>query len=738
MVHSAAAASVIQALELGDYQTAIAHCHDWLTSEPGAVSAYWYLGVAALLDGNETLAQSAWLEGLMLAEDGSAATAKSELIQLLKITAAEQAKQQNYSLAWVLYRYLQEFNPEDLEAVLHMAQMEALQHYLWTDRQGTEAAIALLQKQQPMPVTSDLLVQTLQLLLQDDPLAEETLAFATACTDFALQHLKIAELQMVLHQTAVKVRCDENQPLMAVKYGELCLRLDPDSLPTVNLMASLYQGINDYSQALTMARQADRLSHSRLDQIFTKHLLLLTLMGSGSHWAEVELLFSQLQNLIKDFCAAPPTPISRHELVFLPSLGFLFPHFRDYPQTDRPLMNQLGQICCQSLTQQESDRQQRYQATWKTSCREPDRPLKIGYLSSCFRTHPVGFLARGLLQHHDCHQFQPHLYFVSYKSKVFDPIQHWYESQGFPVFKAAKDGLEIAEQIHRDGIDILIDLDSITIQTEILALKPAPIQATWLGFDAAGCPAVDYFIADPYVLPEQAQAYYGEKIWRLPQTYLAIDGLEVGLPTLRREDLGIPADAPVYFSSQRGNKRNPHLIRLQMQILKAVPGSYFLIKGQSDQAAVQEVFLQMAEAEGISVDRLKFPPLVNTCEEHRANLRIANIILDTYPYNGATTTLEALWMEVPVVTLVGQQFSARNSYTFLSNAGVTEGIAWSDAEYVEWGVRLGQDQALRDRISLKLKAAKQRAPLWDARKFTREMETAYQSMWKTYLDTLLP
>lgn len=118
---------------------------------------------------------------------------------------------------------------------------------------------------------------------------------------------------------------------------------------------------------------------------------------------------------------------------------------------------------------------------------------------------------------------------------------------------------------------------------------------------------------------------------------------------------------------------------------------------------------------------------------HRANLQIADVVLDTYPYNGATTTLETLWMEIPLVTRVGEQFAARNSYTFMMNAGITEGIAWSDEEYIEWGIKLGTDENLRKKVRWKLRQSKKTSPLWNGKQFAREMEKAYQQMWKIYV-----
>jgi len=269
-----------------------------------------------------------------------------------------------------------------------------------------------------------------------------------------------------------------------------------------------------------------------------------------------------------------------------------------------------------------------------------------------------------------------------------------------------------------------------------MALKPAPVQVTWLGLDASGLPTIDYFIADPYVLPEDAQDYYQEKIWRLPHTYVAVDGFEIGVPTLRRDHLHIPTDAVIYFSGQTGPKRYPDTVRLQLKILKEVPNSYFLVKSiVGDKTAIEQQFLKLAEEVGISPERLRFLEAVPDASVHRANLAIADVILDTYPYNGATTTLEALWVGVPLVTKVGQQFAARNSYTFLTNAGITEGIAWTDEEYIEWGVRLGKDESLRQRVAQKLKASRQTSPLWNAKQFTGEMEMAYQQMWQIYQES---
>ena len=173
-------------------------------------------------------------------------------------------------------------------------------------------------------------------------------------------------------------------------------------------------------------------------------------------------------------------------------------------------------------------------------------------------------------------------------------------------------------------------------------------------------------------------------------------------------------------------------MRSQLQIIKQVPNSYFLIKGLADENSIQNFFYELADLEGVERDRLKFLPFTSSEAEHRANMAIADVVLDTYPYNGATTTMETLWMGIPMVTQVGEQFVARNSYTMMMNAGITEGIAWNVEEYVEWGVRLGTDASLRQDIAWKLRQSRKISPLWDGRQFAREMETAYRQMWEIY------
>jgi predicted O-linked N-acetylglucosamine transferase (SPINDLY family) len=361
--------------------------------------------------------------------------------------------------------------------------------------------------------------------------------------------------------------------------------------------------------------------------------------------------------------------------------------------------------------------------------------LKIGYMTDFLYQHSVGWLVRWTLHHHNPDKFDIYTY-STFKpnDKIHDRLIEQYGQKIRHIPGKIKN---ITEQIQEDEIDILIDLGSLTESTNcvVTAVKPAPIQITWLGLDASQIPTVDYYLADRFSLPDEAQEYYSEKLIRMPHCYIAVDGFELDRPSISRADFGIPDDAVIYLSSQVGAKRHPDNMKLQVQILSQVPHSYFLVKfRRMDEDFALEAFRTLAIEMGVESDRIKVIPSTPTSEIHRANLKIADVILDTYPYNGATTTLEALWCEVPLVTRVGQQFAARNSYSMLMNVGVTEGIAWTDEEYVNWGVAFGLNSDLRDRVRWKLRQSKRSSPLWDARQFTRDLEQVYQQIWDCYLN----
>lgn len=723
----------LQCLIQGDYGKAAQLYQQAIAADPSIKQYYWYLGLTLLLQGQEAEAQTTWMFAMLEGSSEQVEQWTEELIEVLRLEA--ERRHQDFPVAWTIRQHIREINPGDINNLLQIVQLSIeLKKFAGEDLISL-GIIPMLQSESGVEVDPNLLLQLLQNALDYPPISPPLLEFAEACLPYAPYGQTFIHILML---AAIKIAYARNQPEPAIYLAKLCFRLEPENLEILSHLATFYSGNEQYDESIETAKLCCERAQTLPDKVFANSLLLRELMNAGGKWQEAFELFKDCESLLLSLIDVKPIIADKNTIGRLINSTFFLPYMRDAAKANRSIQNQLLQLCQANIQRYTKEQVERYrQRGLAPGSSGPGRALKIGYLSHCLGRHSVGWLVRWIFEHHDRHQFKINAYFVNYESKSNHPLQEWFVERVDRGRKLGTDPLEIADIIDRDEIDILIDLDSITldITCEVMALKPAPVQVTWLGWDASGMPAIDYFIADPYVVPEAAQDYYSETIWRLPQTYIAVDGFEVGVPTLRRDHLDIPSDAVVYLSAQKGYKRHPTTIGLQMRIIKEVPNSYFLIKGFADRESVKSFFIQMAEAEGVDPSRLRFLPAVDLESVHRANLAIADVVLDTYPYNGATTTMETLWMCVPLVTRVGQQFSARNSYTMMVNAGITEGIAWTDEEYVEWGVRLGKDPVMRQQISWRLRQSRQTAPLWNAQQFTREMEKAYQQMWQRYVDS---
>ena len=728
---------VQSACEAGQYEQATQLVEQAIALTPECKDLYWTLGLLLLLQDRTEEAQATWLTALLDGDTAQSEQWHRDLAQRLTQAAQQHEEREQIEAALLLRQQLQELEPADLENSLHLLRLR-LQQPAFSGADFEEIPVAALLREQPeAPLSGDLLCWVVREALNRDPSHPATLDFLAASAAWAAPHPERAqELTAILSPAALDLGLFKRQMEAAIHLCQLILTLEPQNTEILSHLSNFYQDSDAYEAGIATAYRFRGRATNLPDLVFGDKLTIKALMSTGGHWPEAKTVFHELEKHLQALVAQVPKDLTPLQVSRLHNSCFFAPYFCDTPAQNRHLQNQVAALCQHHIQYQLQDRYQRYQHRHyqrrQQDQLQPRPKLRLGYLSYCLKTHSVGWLARSLIQHHDRDRFEIYLYMVATPDS-FNPLQEWYVSQSDRTFKSA-DGYELAQKIASDEVDVLIDLDSITtdLTCNTLALKPAPVQVTWLGWDASGLPAIDYFIADPYVLPATAQAYYRETIYRLPQTYLAIDGFEVGLPTRRREDLQVPPEAVLYYSVQKGYKRHPDTMRLQLKIIKAVPNSYFLLKGSSDTEAMQESFYQLADQEGVARDRLRFLDVDPTEATHRANLGLADIVLDTYPYNGATTTMETLWMGVPLVTRVGEQFSARNSYTMLMNAGVAEGIAWSDAEYVEWGVRFGTDANLRQKVAWQLRQGRRTAPLWHGRQFTREMEQAYETMWSRY------
>jgi predicted O-linked N-acetylglucosamine transferase (SPINDLY family) len=709
------------------YEQLIAH-------EPEVKSHYWHLGLVFLLQGQEVEAQTTWFMAMMEGETGEIENFNHELVTILKSEAERREALEEYNTSLMIRQQIKEIHPTDIYNLLHLLKLY-INLKIYTGEELNELGIIdILKSKTELAIDISFLMEILSSVLRDTILHSSVIDFVDACSPYIKNNLN--DFHNILLPAAVDIAYSQKQSSIAARLAEIYIKIDPDNVEFLLHLSGFYQNAREYEDGIKTAQKAYSKLTELADLIFANRQILRGLMSAGGYWQEGYKTHYLQESLLQKLIAEESTTLKDIQVSRLYNANYFAPYLEDNPKATRKIQNQLMQVCYKNIENFSNKQLERYRqglTNRKQSYNSLTKKLKVGYISHCLKTHSVGWLARWLLKHHDQEKFELYIYSL-FNKPIYDPLHEWYLNQVTRAYNS-NNVFQIAEQIYQDEIDILIDLDSITLDLtcHVMAVKPAPIQATWLGFDGSGIPTIDYYIADPYVLPENAQEYYSEKIWRLPQTYIAVDGFEVGVPTLHRDSLDIPNDAIVYLCTQRGFKRHPDTMRLQLKIIKEVPNSYLLLKGLAEEKSTKDFMYQLAEEEGVDCSRLRFLPEVISEATHRANLGIADIVLDTYPYNGATTSLETLWMCIPLVTKVGEQFAARNSYTMMINTGITEGIAWSDEEYVEWGVRLGKDEALRQDISWKLRKSRKTAPLWNGKQFTRDMEKAYEQMWQKYI-----
>jgi predicted O-linked N-acetylglucosamine transferase (SPINDLY family) len=728
------------AVQQENYAVAVSICEQEAELNPEEISNAFYLGLAHLLNGREDLAQTIWKPAVA----GSNTAELSNLHILSSILHREASRQYEigkFETSWIIRHQIKELNSLDivnhLELIILSINLENFSLNLlreWSTLEflrQNKVNIQLEPKKLQLIIGSILSCHT-----------AETLAIASELSSFAEDKRMYCNM---LLKKADEEKTENSE--FAAEVSKICLEFFPENLAVLRAIYLLYCSTANYAEAISSAEKFYDKSKETEWELLAIYSLIRE-KTRGGEWADLDLIMSNYKTLMFQFQSShqDQPELDINISVAFPIIPVMLQYYQDNIAENRYLQNQLSDKFQEEMIKayiennhnKPPEIQPLSQVSYlykKKNCQGKSK-LKIGFLVAKLKIHSVGWLGRWLFKYYDESKFDFFLYVA--KQDPGDFFTHtWFESKVKKcTYFRAEEYLKVAESIYLDDIDILIDLDSTTSceSCVIMALKPAPVQATWLGWDASGIPAIDYFIVDPYLLPEDAQSYYTEKLWRLPRTYLAVDGFEIEVPTISRRDFDIPDDAVVFLSAQTGQKRNPNTARLQLRILKAVPNGYLLIKGGGDADVIRNLFLGLAMEEEVDSSRIHFLKIDENEFIHRANLQVADVILDTYPYNGATTTLEALWMGVPIVTRLGQQCAARNSYTFMTQIGITDGIATSDDEYVDWGIRFGNEPQLRKKVTAQLRQSRHTASVWDTKQFVRDMENAWQEMWEIYKD----
>jgi predicted O-linked N-acetylglucosamine transferase (SPINDLY family) len=363
--------------------------------------------------------------------------------------------------------------------------------------------------------------------------------------------------------------------------------------------------------------------------------------------------------------------------------------------------------------------------------RDPDRRLRIGYVSPDFRVHVVGQNLLPLLRQHDHGQMEIFCY-----SNVVQPDVLTEQLRGYADVWRNIVGLsdsQAVDLIRQDGIDILVDLALHTGNNRLLvfAHKPAPVQVTYLGYcGSTGLETMDYRLSDPHLDPPDSDlSLYSERTIRLPETYWCY-----GVPGSTPEPSPPPAATAGYVTFgclNNSAKVSPPALDLWAEIMRRVPRSRLIV--HSPPGAHLDAVRERFAGKGISSDRLEFAGRQPWPQYVRTYGRI-DIALDPFPWGGGITTCDALWMGVPVVSLVGRTSVGRGGASILANLGVPELIAKVPQQYVQIATDLAKDLPRLAELRRTLRPRMQGSPLMDAPRFARNVEAAYRQMWRNWCE----
>jgi protein O-GlcNAc transferase len=359
--------------------------------------------------------------------------------------------------------------------------------------------------------------------------------------------------------------------------------------------------------------------------------------------------------------------------------------------------------------------------------------IRVAYLSAQFKVDPIAVLITELIGLHDRARFE--IVAISYGPNDGSEMRVRLE-RAFDSFHDLQDksDREIAEFMRALEIDIAIELTGFTenCRPGILALRPAPIQVNYLGYLATtGVDFIDYVLADPFVLPQDQAQHFEERIAYLPDTFLATDSTrKISDASPSRAEMGLPDDGFVFCCFNSRHKLTPNFFAVWMRLLRAVDGSVLWVAG-GNAASVQNLRRE-AEARGVAPERLVFMPHVSKSEDYLARYRLADLFLDTLPYNAITTASDALWAGLPVLTCLGQTFAGRGAASMLNAVGMPELIADSLESYETIALSLAREPAKLADMKNRLTRDCATFPLFNTDRFRRNLEAAFTTMWQRH------
>ncbi|HEX4768853.1 MAG TPA: tetratricopeptide repeat protein [Lichenihabitans sp.] len=436
------------------------------------------------------------------------------------------------------------------------------------------------------------------------------------------------------------------------------------------------------------------------------------------HTAAVELI--KLRRHICDW--------SRYERDRQQLLGFL--------ETKSDVIFMLLMMGFESDPQQQLDcarlHMRRLNADRRRLCLPPRPPsdgrMRIGYLSTDYRDHPVGRLLPDLFGRHDRNDFEIFGYALGTDDAGALRRRIAASCDRFVDLHPLSNN-EAAQRIATDGIDILVDLTGPTVgsRLDILVRRPAPVQVSFLGWPGTmGADCIDYVVGDPFLMPAGSQRFYAETIVRLPHCYQPSDPhRRLSDVVLSRADCGLPDGAFVFCSFNNTTKLTPQMFDLWMRLLRRVGGSVLWLYCKTPRTMAN--LRDRAKACGVDPERIVFASVAQF-DVYLGRLRLADLFLDSFPYNAGATCNDALFMGLPVLTLSGETYVSRMAGSLLTAAGLPELITSSPEDYEALAFRLATEPGLFEGLRQRLAAARDTCALFDMARFTRSLEAAFRHM----------
>lgn len=367
---------------------------------------------------------------------------------------------------------------------------------------------------------------------------------------------------------------------------------------------------------------------------------------------------------------------------------------------------------------------------WRGERYAHDR-IRLAYVSSDFRDHPVAYLTAGLFARHDRSRFETTA--ISLGPEEASPMRARLRSSfdRFLDLDKANDR-EIAETMRRLEIDIAVDLNGFTegSRPNVFAQRPAPVQVSYLGYAGTlGHASWDYIIADRFVIPDDARSHYAERVVHLPDSFMVNDSSRpIAARTPSRAEAGLPEHGFVFCAFNKTVKISPDVFDVWMRLLGAIEGSVLWLSPAHPRAG--ENLRREAAARGISPERIIFAARVPSNEDHLARHRLAELFLDTLNYNAHSTAADALWAGLPVLTCAGETFASRVAGSLNHAIGLPELTTTSVADYEALALALARDPARLKAVREKLARNRDITPLFDTGRFTRHIEQAFATMWE--------